>query len=102
MQSNGSLLAIISIILGAFGAFIAIYLKEALQLAIRKRTLTWQLSAYLTRWQAIFTRDLTVFTLYQKVRTRSENLASHYLKGTDHFQTEWDAQREQLTSIKKQ
>jgi hypothetical protein len=89
-----------SILLGAAGALLAIYLKEAVTVAIQRRTIAWQLFGYLVSWKGQVIRDQYMFTCYNAVDKRVSALRASYSEGTAAFSTQIEQQRESLATVR--
>ena len=93
------------LVLGATGAILAIFLKEAVQHALHRRVIAWQLFGYLVAWKANIVRAPPLLGLYLRVEEREKQLTESYSDGTEAFRTRWmeqskvrDEAREEIKS----
>ncbi len=90
-----------SVLIGALGAIGAIYLKEAVQAAIQRRVIAWQLQGYLIAWQSNLVKHAPVFAAYQKVKERTLSLRDAAIRGTEEFTTEHGQQFEEKRDLRE-
>ncbi len=76
---------ILTLLLGAIGAVAAILLKEAVQQALERRAIAWQLFGYVLAWQKQIVRLPPLFAVYQKVKDREASLRASMRDGTAAF-----------------
>lgn len=101
LQMNTTI-TLVGLLLGAVGALSAIYLKEAVQQAILRRTLAWQLFGYLQVMKRQILRNDLLYQVYDKVKLREAELQTSLEGGTELFSQKWRAQnnsREELQKI---
>lgn len=105
LNNNNSLREVLLVFFGAIGALIAIFLKEAIQYALQKRTTIWQLSAYLDVWRSSLMQSVEIYSIYKNVKDKNERLNQSALEGKSSFAKEWLDQdqkkrqfREELTA----
>lgn len=91
------------LLMGALGAVVAIFLKEAVQHGLQRRVITWQLFGYLIAWKSNIVRTAPIGAIYLKVEERDKYLTESYAEGTEAFQKRWmahskerDAAREEI------
>lgn len=89
-----------TLILGAFGALLAIFLKEAAQSAIQRRVIAHQLAAYLVWWKGRICKSLPVFMVYQEVQKREVELGESASKGTQAFRNQFEKQTAKQIEIR--
>jgi hypothetical protein len=77
--------ATLTLLLGALGALIAIFLKEAVQHALQRRVVAWQLSGYLMSWKQQIIRAPAVATVYLQVEAQDKERSLSLSKGTKAF-----------------
>lgn len=82
-----------TLILGGLGALLAIFLKEAVQQALQRRVLAWQLFGYLLAWKSNIVRTSTMLGIYMKVEERDKKLTASMADGTAAFEAQWKQHR---------
>jgi hypothetical protein len=70
-----------TLLLGALGAVALLYLKAAVQSAMQRRVIAWQLQGYLLSWRSVFLKHPLFFRAYEKVKERTTALGSAALEG---------------------
>jgi hypothetical protein len=75
------------LVIGGGGALIAIFLKEAVQTAIKRQTLLAQLNAYVLHWNRHILRSPEVYEVFKVVRDREDKLLAAVSKGKEAFHT---------------
>lgn len=93
---------VLPLLLGAFGAIVAIYLKEAVALALQRRVIAWQLAGYLLMWRSKLVRHTPMVMIFKSVEDRLDQLRTSLNAGTEAFAKEYQAQQETLKSIRDQ
>lgn len=86
-------LAGITFIAGAVGALTAIFLKEAVQAALQRRLIAWQLQGYLMAWKSNLLRQDVMASLYIEAGKRRDALSDAYRQGSAHFSKVHEEQR---------
>ena len=77
------------LVLGGLGALLAIFLKEAVQQALQRRVLAWQLFGYLLAWKSNIVRSPVLLGIYMKVEERDKRLTASMAEGTSAFEAQW-------------
>lgn len=101
MQSLSTFGTVFTLLAGALGALLAILLKEAVQQAILKRTVAWQLFGYILLWQKQVLRYPPLFAMYQKVKDRELELRTSLTQGTSAFAAKHQQQSAQRDELRK-
>lgn len=92
---------LLTLLLGAVGALGAIFLKEAVQLAIQRRTIAWQLFAYLQTYKSQFLRIPGMNLAWKKITEQEQGLVVAYQAGAAAFEKELANQTSQRTEIRE-
>lgn len=92
---------ILLLLLGALGAIIAIFMKEAVQHALQRRVIAWQLFGYLMAWKSNIIKSAPLAALYLKVEERDKQLVESFSQGTAAFRVRWEQQYKQRDEIRK-
>ena len=77
---------IATLAIGAFGAIIAIFLKEAVQAAMQRRVIAWQLFGYLMSWKSQIVKDGKSVAIYNLITERNQALTKAAGRDTSEFQ----------------
>jgi hypothetical protein len=92
----------VTLAIGAAGAITAIYLKEAVQAAIQRRVITWQLFAYLISWKSQILKDWHAASVYETVKTREIALSKAAARSTEEFRKMHEQQHADRNELRKQ
>lgn len=76
---------IVTLLVGAVGALGAIILKEAVQAAMQRRTVAWQLFGQLWTMKAAMGRIPGIGAAFEKLREQEEDLMSAFREGAAEF-----------------
>jgi hypothetical protein len=85
-MASGELGASATLIIGAVGAISAIFLKEAVQAAMQRRIVSWQLLGYLMQWRSLIVKHAPMVSIYETVKKRNYELVSAAGRGNSEFQ----------------
>ena len=94
------MISVWSVLVGALGAIGAIYLKEAVQAAIQRRVIAWQLQGYLIAWQSTLVKNASVYAIYETVKSRTISLNTAAGRGAEAFNTEHGQQSESQKELR--
>lgn len=100
MTSNLSAAAIL--IFGALGAIAAIFLKEAVQAALQRRVIAWQLFGYLMSWRSQISKNGQFVSIYEKVKERNHALTRAAASSTEEFRKVHLEQYEQRATLREE
>ena len=100
-EISGELGTVATLVIGAIGALTAILLKEAVQAAMQRRVLAWQLFGYLISWKKQIVKNGTVVSVYEKVKERQLALTKAAVRSTTDFQKVFLKQHQDLTEIRE-
>lgn len=89
-----------TLLLGALGAVALLYLKEAVQSAMQRRVIAWQLQGYLLSWRSVFLKHPLFFSAYEKVKERTAALGSAALEGNATFREVHLRQSKELDELR--
>lgn len=92
----------LALMFGAIGAIVAIFLKEAVQHALQRRVIAWQLFGYLVAWKANMVNAAPLLGIYLKVQERERKLTESYADGTEVFRARWMAQSDERDKAKEE
>lgn len=92
---------LLTLLLGAIGALGAIFLKEATQLAIQRRTIAWQLFGQLWTIKTAASRVPGVQAALDKVKEQEEDLAVAYTEGAAVFKKRYTEHSGMRTELRK-
>lgn len=90
-----------ALILGAIGALLAIFLKEAVQHALQRRVIAWQLGGHLMSWKQQLVRVQGVASALSAVEGRLKELEVSYSSGTKEFEQRYLQQKKDQEEIRK-
>jgi hypothetical protein len=90
-ETNIEMRELAILLMGALGALVAIFLKEAVQRGLQRRVITWQLFGYLIAWKSNIVRAAPICAIYLKVEAREKYLTESYSEGTEAFHKRWMA-----------
>lgn len=93
---------ILTLVLGAGGALIAIFLKEAVQHALQRRVVVWQLSAYLMSWKSQIIRAEPVARIYLEVEKQDAARFASLAKGSKSFHEHHAKHKEAQAGLRQQ
>lgn len=80
---------LVFLFLGAVGALLAIFLREAVQHALQRRVIAWQLGGYLLAWKANIVNEGQLVQLYNTVEERLKRLIVSYETGIAAFRAQY-------------
>jgi hypothetical protein len=100
-QVGGSLGAIATLALGAIGAIAAIFLKEAVQAAVQRRVIAWQLFGYLIWWRSQIVKNAYALQIYEKVKQRTHALTTAATESTTEFERVHLQQHEERNELRE-
>jgi len=90
------------IILGALGALLAIFLKEAVQQALLRRARAWQLFGYLFSLKKSIVRNGHLFAVYVKLEERHNKLMLALSEGTEAFKNQRETASKERTKFREE
>lgn len=100
-EISGGLGVVATLVIGAIGALAAIFLKEAVQAAMQRRVIVWQLFGYLISWKSQIAKNGAVVSVYEKVKERQLALTKAAVRSTSDFQELFLKQHQDLTEIRE-
>ncbi|MFC7460740.1 hypothetical protein [Hydrogenophaga defluvii] len=92
---------LLTLLLGAVGALGAIFLKEAVQVAMQRRTIAWQLFGYMQTYKAQIMRIPGILPAWNKIKEQEASLAKAYQAGAATFEQEYAKHTSQRTEIRE-
>lgn len=73
------------LVIGGVGAIAAIYVKEAVQAALKRQIMLGQLQAYVMHWKGLVVRHLHAVQLYNTIEEREKKLTESLTRGREAF-----------------
>lgn len=73
------------LVIGGVGAIAAIYVKEAVQAALKRQIMLGQLQAYVMHWTGLVVRHLHAVQLYNTIEEREKKLNESLKRGREAF-----------------
>jgi hypothetical protein len=99
-EIGGGLGTVATLVIGAVGALAAIFLKEAVQAAMQRRILAWQLFGYLLSWRRQIIKNAAMANVYEKIKERNLALTKAAARSTTEFKSVHQQQHKDLTELR--
>ena len=88
--------------IGEFGAVLAIIIKESIQHVILKRTVLWQLAAYMETFKLNLLNEPKLYVVYDNAKVRYDKLTKAAIGGKNNFSNEYFSQKESTKKLRDQ
>lgn len=92
---------ILTLLLGAVGAIIAIFAKEAVQQALQRRVIAWQLFGYLLSWKSTIVKEGPLLTLYMAIEAEEKQITESLSKGAAELRAQLAKRNQKQIDIRK-